>query len=271
MIREHTIASDVEPAVSPGLLGLVSMCFVGDLDDAADALAKHAVSGAGGYACLCNVHVLTEALHETSIRHAVEGAALRFPDGEPVAWLLRRLGFETAQRIGGPDLFPRVIERGRGLGLRHVFVGSTEPTLAQLRTTMIDRYPGAAVMETLTLPFADEPEVEGSLVDSIRELRAHIVWVALGAPKQELWMTHAAPRMPEVTLVGVGAAFDFLAGTKRRAPVAMQRAGLEWLHRLASEPRRLMVRYTRSNTEFVVRSGFELGRRRLRRDGLSRC
>ena len=254
-----SIASDMEPAGSPGLLGLASRCFVGDLDDAAESLAKHAESGAGGYACLCNVHVLTEALHKASVLHAVEGAALRFPDGEPVAWLLRRMGFETAQRIGGPDLFPRVVERGRGIGLRHVFVGSTEPTLARVRRTMVDRYAGADVADALTLPFADEPGIEGSLVDSILDVRAHIVWVALGAPKQELWMARAAPRMPEVTLVGIGAAFDFLAGTKRRAPQAMQRAGMEWLHRLASEPRRLIVRYARSNTEFVVRSGYRAG------------
>jgi N-acetylglucosaminyldiphosphoundecaprenol N-acetyl-beta-D-mannosaminyltransferase len=267
MIREQSIASDVEPAISPGLLGLASSCFVGGLDEAAESLVRHAATAAGGYACLCNVHVLTEALHDASILDAVEGAAFRFPDGEPVAWLLRRLGFQTAHRIGGPDLFPRVVERGRSIGLRHVFLGSTEPTLARLQRTMVDRYPGAEVVGALSLPFADEPDVEAALVGTVRDVRAQIVWVALGAPKQELWMARAAPRMPDVTFVGIGAAFDFHAGTKRRAPLAMQRLGLEWLHRLASEPRRLGVRYVRSNTEFMIRTGFELGHRRLRSHG----
>ena len=258
-----SIATDMETAGSPSLLGLASRCFVGDLDDAAEALANHAASAAGGYACLCNVHVLTQALDDASILHAVDGAALRFPDGEPVAWLLRRMGYDRAQRIGGPDLFPRVLGEGRSMGLRHFFVGSTESTLAGVRRAMVDRYAGVDVVGTRSLPFAGEPAVEDSLVETILDARVHVVWVALGAPKQELWMARAAPRMPGVTLVGVGAAFDFLAGTKRRAPVPMQRAGLEWLHRLASEPRRLTARYVRSNTTFMVRTGLELGRRRL--------
>jgi N-acetylglucosaminyldiphosphoundecaprenol N-acetyl-beta-D-mannosaminyltransferase len=149
------------------------------------------------------------------------------------------------------------------MGLRHFFVGSTESTLAGVRRAMVDRYAGVDVVGTRSLPFADEPAVEDSLVETILESRVHVVWVALGAPKQELWMARAAPRMPGVTLVGVGAAFDFHAGIKRRAPEPMQRAGLEWLHRLASEPRRLTGRYVRSNTEFIVRTGLELGRRRL--------
>jgi N-acetylglucosaminyldiphosphoundecaprenol N-acetyl-beta-D-mannosaminyltransferase len=262
-VRAHPIAAETERAASPSLLGLASSCFVGDLDGAAGTLAKHAASSTGGYACLCNVHVLTQALDEASIFHAVDGAALRFPDGEPVAWLLRRMGYDRARRIGGPDLFPRVLGEGRSMGLRHFLVGSTESTLAGVRRAMVDRYAGVDVVGTGSLPFADEPAVEDSLVDTILEARVHVVWVALGAPKQELWMARAAPRMTGVTLVGVGAAFDFLAGTKRRAPVSMQRAGLEWLHRLASEPHRLTGRYVRSNTEFIVRTGLELGRRRL--------
>jgi N-acetylglucosaminyldiphosphoundecaprenol N-acetyl-beta-D-mannosaminyltransferase len=260
-------STESEPALSTGLLGLASTCFVGDLDSAADSLARHAASAAGGYACLCNVHVLTEALHDASVLNAVEGAALRFPDGEPVAWLLRRMGFEAARRIGGPDLLPRVVDRGRGVGLRHFLVGSTEPTLAILQRVIVDRFPGADVIGAQSLPFADAPTVEDSLVETIRDKRVQVAWVALGAPKQELWMARAAPEMAGVTLVGVGAAFDFLAGSKRRAPVAIQRAGLEWMHRLASEPRRLTSRYVRSNTEFIARTGIELARRRLRGRG----
>ena len=264
MREQRSIEADAKPAVSTGLLDLASTCFVGDLDGAAESLASHAASSVGGYACLCNAHVLTEALHDVSVLNALEGAALRFPDGEPVAWLLRRMGFGTARRIGGPDLFPRVVDRGREMGLRHFLLGSTEPTLATLRRVIVDRFPGADVIGALSLPFANAPAVEDSLVETIRDTRAQVVWVALGAPKQELWMARAAPVMAGVTLVGVGAAFDFFTGAKQRAPVPIQRAGLEWLHRLASEPRRLTSRYVRSNTEFIARTGIGLARRRLR-------
>ena len=258
---------NAELRVSRGLVDLASTCFVGDLDRAADSLARHAASAAGGYACLCNVHVLTEALHDPALREAVEGAAWRFPDGEPVAWLLRRMGFVTARRIGGPDLFPAVVDRGRALGLRHFLVGSTEPTLSMLQRAIVDRFPGADVVGARSLPFADAPDVEDVLVEAITEKHAQVAWVALGAPKQELWMARAAPVLPGVTFLGVGAAFDFLTGAKRRAPVSAQRLGLEWLHRLASEPGRLTSRYVRSNSEFIAHVAVELARGRLRRRG----
>jgi N-acetylglucosaminyldiphosphoundecaprenol N-acetyl-beta-D-mannosaminyltransferase len=263
MEDRHSLELSPDQATSSGLLPLVSTCFVGDLDDAADSLGAHAVRSDGGYVCLCNVHVLSEAMHDPALRRAVEAAVFRFPDGEPVAWLLRRLGFEDARRVGGPDLFPRVVDTGRRIGLRHFFVGSTESTLTMLRRAIADRFPEAEVVGAVALPFADAPAVDESLVESVRNARAHIVWVALGAPKQELWMARAAPKMTGATFVGVGAAFDFLAGTKPRAPVAFQRVGLEWLHRLASEPRRLASRYIRCNTEFVARAGVELAVRRL--------
>jgi N-acetylglucosaminyldiphosphoundecaprenol N-acetyl-beta-D-mannosaminyltransferase len=261
-----TGASDdcVTPDASASLLELVSSCFVGDLETAADALVQHAAAERAGYVCLCNVHVLTTALHDVRVRAALNGAAIRFPDGEPVAWLLRRSGFPRARRIGGPDLFPRVIGSGRDVGLRHFLVGTRKPNLERLSRVIVDRYPGAEVVGVYAPPFADEPEVEDTLVEMVRAASAQLVWVALGAPKQELWMARAAPALPSATLVGVGAAFDFVGGAKRRAPELMQRAGLEWLHRMASEPRRLTMRYVRSNSEFVARTGFELARRSVR-------
>jgi N-acetylglucosaminyldiphosphoundecaprenol N-acetyl-beta-D-mannosaminyltransferase len=255
-------ASELPELLPASLLELASSCFVGTVDSAVRALLVHAADERGGYVCLCNVHVLTAALHDVRLRTALSGAEIRFPDGEPVAWLLRRLGSTRARRIGGPDLFSRVVDEGRGTGTRHFFVGSTEENLGRLSRVLVDRYPGAEVVGRHAPPYARELEVGDALIEEIRATRAQVVWVGLGAPKQELWMARAAPRLAGATLVGVGAAFDFLGGTKRRAPAWMQRSGLEWLFRLASEPRRLASRYVRTNSEFMARTAWELGRRR---------
>lgn len=258
------VPSESEAVLQASLLELTSSCFAGDLGTAAHAVVEHVSASRGGYICLCNVHVLTQALHNAQLKRVLYFAAMRFPDGEPVAWLLRRLGSRNAKRIGGPDLFPRVIEEGLEVGLRHFLVGSTEPNLARLTRTIVGRHPGAEVVGSYAPPFADEPEVEEASIESIRAAGAHLVWVGLGAPKQELWMAKAAVALPGTTLIGVGAAFDFLGGAKHRAPEWMRRAGLEWLHRMTSEPRRLGPRYIHTNSEFIARVALELPRRYLR-------
>ena len=253
----------VEKPSSASLLDLASSCFVGDMDAASALLVERAERHADGYVCLCNTHVLTLALHDIQLRRVLGDAALRLPDGAPVAWLQRVSGSRHAQRIGGPDLLTRLLDRGRVVGLRHLFVGSTERTLEHLKGVAERRFPGADVVGVHAPPYAELPDVEERLVELARAAQPHVVWVGLGAPKQELWMARAAPAFPSATLIGVGAAFDFLAGTKRRAPVWMQEAGFEWLHRMVSEPRRLTARYFRSNTEFIRVAGIELARQRL--------
>jgi N-acetylglucosaminyldiphosphoundecaprenol N-acetyl-beta-D-mannosaminyltransferase len=248
----------------PGLLDLAYSCFVGDVESAASLIVEHAAADRGGYVCLCNVHVLTTALHDSRLRRILGRAELRLPDGEPVAWLLRRSGMPHARRVGGPDLFPSVVELGRHVDLRHFLVGSTEPTLELLTTALLAMHPGAEIVGRFAPPLSAKPDIDEMLVARIRSMGAQIVWVGLGAPKQELWMERAASAMPGVTMVGVGAAFDFVSGAKPRAPEWMQRYGLEWLHRMATEPRRLTTRYAQSNSEFLARAGYELARRRLR-------
>ena len=259
-------ATSARPVLPASVLGLASACFVGDLDDATDRVVTHSVEGKGGFACLCNVHVLTTALHDERLRAVLTDAELRFPDGEPVAWLLRRLGFPQARRIGGPDLLALVADRGRTVGLRHFFAGSTEPHLSRLEAALVARYPGLEIVGRHAPPFATAPEVETAAVTKIRASGAQIVWVGLGAPKQELWSAQVARELPGVTFVGVGAAFDFIEGSKKRAPAWMQTVGLEWVFRMGSEPRRLTGRYVRSNSEFVGRTLVELSRRRLGRE-----
>ena len=160
---------------------------------------------------------------------------------------------------------PRVLDVGQELGLRHFLLGSTPDVLSSLEAAMVGRFPGATIVGRHSPPFSETDDVNARVVEVVCTAAPNVVWCALGAPKQELWMHRYAPALPGVLLLGVGAAFDFLANTKQRAPTFMQDNGLEWMHRLVSEPRRLIGRYARTNAEFLARSGFELGRRRLAR------
>ncbi|MDW8339661.1 MAG: WecB/TagA/CpsF family glycosyltransferase, partial [Thermoleophilia bacterium] len=240
------------------LLELATSCQPGDLLTAAREIVERAHRRRGGYVCLCNVHLVTTALRDDGVRLALDGAWRRFADGAPIAWLQRRAGSAGARRVGGPDLMPTVIDIGRASRLRHYLLGSTPETLARVEATLRSRYPGVEIVGASSPPFASEVEVSPAVLDAIRDADPEIVWCALGAPKQELWMHQASPSLPTQLLVGVGAAFDFLAGSKPRAPLWMQHGGLEWLHRLMTEPKRLGGRYLRTNTEFVVRAVVEL-------------
>jgi N-acetylglucosaminyldiphosphoundecaprenol N-acetyl-beta-D-mannosaminyltransferase len=209
---------------------------------------------------MANVHVLVSACHDEQLRRALATAHAVFPDGEPVAWVQRRIG-HVSSRIAGPDLMPYVIERGQDLKLRHFLLGSTNDVLRRLQQSLDSRYPTALIVGAYS-PSRDEIETEGTTVaDRIKSCEADVIWCAFGAPRQELWMAEHASKLSSSVLVGVGAAFDFLAGTKARAPIWMQRAGLEWLHRLGQEPSRLATRYLRTNGEFIVRAVADLARR----------
>jgi N-acetylglucosaminyldiphosphoundecaprenol N-acetyl-beta-D-mannosaminyltransferase len=233
-------------------------CFAGEPETAARAVLERALQGSGGYCCFCNVHVLSLARRHESLRRALENAWIAFPDGAPVAWLQRRFGF-AAERVPGPDLMPRVLSLGLPAGLRHFLFGSTPQVLNVLQQRLHAANPGIEIVGALSPPFeAGDEHRSRQAIEEISATQPHVVWCALGAPKQELWMHRYADELSPALILGVGAAFDFLAGTKHRAPLWMQQSSLEWLHRLASEPRRLSWRYIRTNSEFVLRAASEL-------------
>jgi N-acetylglucosaminyldiphosphoundecaprenol N-acetyl-beta-D-mannosaminyltransferase len=238
--------------------------FVGDLASAAGWVVERALTGAGGYVCLCNVHLFVVARHEDEVRRALAGARLAFPDGWPIAWLQRRLGHPAATRVAGPDLMARAIADGRSFGIRHFLLGSSEDVLRGLEESLRRRFPGAEVAGRLSLPFFEADEFGGTeaAIQDVRRASPHVVWLSLGCPKQELWMLRYAQELAPALVAGVGAAFDFHAGTKKRAPAWAQRAGLEWLHRLLSEPKRLASRYARTNSEFLLLASRELRRQK---------
>ena len=236
-------------------------CFAGDPETAARAVLERALQGSGGYCCFCNVHVLGLVQQDKDVRRALEKAWIVFPDGAPVAWLQRRFG-AAAHRVPGPDLMPRVLELGLEAELRHFLFGSTPKVLGALQERVRAAYPDIRIAGAVSPPFELSSEHRWrQAIDEISRTEPHVVWCALGAPKQELWMHRYADELSPALVLGVGAAFDFLAGTKPRAPLWMQRWSLEWLHRLAFEPRRLSGRYLRTNSAFVLRAGIELVRR----------
>jgi N-acetylglucosaminyldiphosphoundecaprenol N-acetyl-beta-D-mannosaminyltransferase len=175
-------------------------------------------------------------------------------DGMPLVWLSRRRAPTGAEieRVYGPDLMLAAFARSESAGWRHFLYGSTPETLVCLEANLHERFPRARVVGSYSPPFRSLDAGEEAAVEAeIAAARPDIVWVGLSTPKQERWMADHVARLHVPVLVGVGAAFDFHAGLKRQAPRWAQRAGLEWLFRLATEPRRLAGRYLRNNPRFV--------------------
>lgn len=177
-----------------------------------------------------------------------------FTDGMPVAWFGRRQHPQFAQiwqRVYGPDVMTSVFARSQSDGPRHYLLGGDPQTLTGLQREIATRWPQARVVGAESPPFRALSRAEEQAQDArIRASGAGIVWVGLGTPKQDWEVARLARSLPIVAMA-VGAAFDFLAGTKPQAPLAMQRAGMEWAFRLASEPQRLARRYLWGNPRFV--------------------
>lgn len=218
---------------------------------------------ASRYVTICNAHVVVTASRSPEYHKVISDSDMATPDGAPVAWMIRNLGFPQQPKISGPDLMPSLLEQARASGIPVFFLGSTPETLTLLVARVRERHPGIVVGGTSSPPFRPlSMEEDAAIVAQINDSGAGLVFVGLGCPKQERWMAEHRGRVNAVML-GVGAAFDFYAGNVKRAPEWMQRHGLEWLHRLLSEPRRLWKRYLTTNTLFVVGAARQLllGRR----------
>jgi N-acetylglucosaminyldiphosphoundecaprenol N-acetyl-beta-D-mannosaminyltransferase len=237
---------------------LGTKCFAGNADEAAATILARVAERRGGYACFCNVHVVVTALHDERLRRSLDEAWTCFADGAPVAWMQRHLGDDSARRTAGPDLLPALFALGQRHRVRHYLLGSTSEVCSRLQARLQRAFPKALVVGSSSPPLGDDVPFDKVLVERVASTEPDIVWCSFGAPKQEIWMRKHHRALAPALLLGVGAAFDFNAGTKQRAPRAMQALGLEWLHRLVSEPRRLGGRYLRTNTEFILRATGEL-------------
>lgn len=204
------------------------------------------------YVCICNAHSLVTARQDPAFNTTIKQADMATPDGAPVAWMMRRLGFNTQQRINGPDLMWRYCAQAAQHNESIYLYGGAPATLEGLLVRLAQEFPSLRVAGAESPPHrlltSDE---DAAVVARINASGAGTVWVSLGCPKQELWMAAHRGRINAV-MIGVGAAFDYHAGVVPRAPHWMQNSGFEWLYRLATEPRRLWRRYLVTNTLFVL-------------------
>jgi N-acetylglucosaminyldiphosphoundecaprenol N-acetyl-beta-D-mannosaminyltransferase len=212
------------------------------------------------YVSVCNVHTVMECRRDARLRAIVNAAGMRTPDGMPLVWLARLSGQPHVSRVYGPDLLLAELQSSLVAGHRHFFYGGRPGVADRLAGAMRTRFPGVRIAGTLTPPMGTAEELcTQEAAAAINAAGADIVWVGVSSPKQEFWMACMRPLLEAPVLVGVGAAFDFHSATVAQAPRWMQRAGLEWLFRLLTDPRRLWRRYLIDNPWFV----FELGRQKL--------
>lgn len=225
---------------------------VTDMNDALDRVDAWIDAGERHHVCVADMNSVLAAGRESSLRRFYNHSGMTLPDGVPLVWAGHLAGFSDMRRVCGPDFMPAVLDRSLQRGWSHYFIGGAEGVAERLALVMGERFPGLKVAGWESPPFRVlEPAEKTEMVERINASGADIVWVGLGAPKQEKWMAEFRSSLEASVLVGVGAAFNIHTGDMRRAPVAMQRMGLEWAYRLAQEPKRLWRRYVLGVPRFV--------------------
>jgi len=195
-----------------------------------------------------NTHVVMESRQNPALAESVSAATLVVPDGMPIVVAARSNGYPMGTRADGPGLMQKVLAHEDCRTWRHYFYGSTQDVLNGL----VQKFPDANITGFHAPPFRVlTSEEDTAIVNEINASGADVLWIGLGCPKQEQWMFEHAARLNVPVILGVGQAFDILAGAKKRAPRWMCNTGLEWLYRLIHEPRRLWKRYLVYNTGFI--------------------
>ena len=218
-----------------------------------------------------NVHTVMSARRSVELAQALSRADVVTADGMPLVWAQRALGVETSGRVDGWHLFTNTVEAGLPTGARHYFHGSSPENLELMKVRLRQSYPNLQIAGMSSPPFrALSSQEEAADVEAIRASEPDVVWVGLGMPKQELWMGRLGEDLPGISLVGVGAVFEWISGTVRKAPQWMQNCGLERLFRLTQEPRRLWRRYAWNNPAFLVLLSAQVLRHRLTNRSIGR-
>jgi N-acetylglucosaminyldiphosphoundecaprenol N-acetyl-beta-D-mannosaminyltransferase len=229
---------------------------------AIDTIRGWAQSHESRVVCICNAHSVVTARSDAEFAEVIRTADIATADGFPVAFMLRRQGHPEQERINGPDLMLRYCTEAAASGESVYLFGGSDSTLLALERALRTKCPGLKIagMHSPAYRMLTDAE-DAAVIADINGSGAGVVWVGLGCPKQEKWMVAHRGRISAV-MVGVGAAFDYHAGTLKRAPLWMQRNGLEWFYRLITEPRRLWRRYLVTNTLFIWYATGQLLRRR---------
>jgi N-acetylglucosaminyldiphosphoundecaprenol N-acetyl-beta-D-mannosaminyltransferase len=223
-----------------------------NLEHACQCIERWITSQSRTYVCVAPVATIVDCQRDGDYLNVINQAGLVTPDGMPVVWLgQQRVGPEV-QRTYGPDLMLEFCRYSATKGYRHFFYGGSEATNQILVDTLNQNFPGIQIAGSHAPGQLDVHEKEqADVVQQINAAGADVIWVGLGSPKQDFWMAEHRQDLQAPVLIGVGAAFDFIAGTKKQAPRWVQRSGLEWLFRLCQEPRRLWRRYLIGNSLFL--------------------
>lgn len=235
-------AASVTPLTRVDVLGIG--VDSGSFDDAVATLESWVFTRTRRYVCITGAHGVMESRRDAGLRAILNQADMVTADGMPLVWFARALRHVPAERVYGPDLMRALTVLSERHGFRQFYYGGGPGLADKLSDAMLRAHPRLPIAGTLSPPFRElTPEEDDAIVARINAARPDIVWIGLSTPKQEIWMANHLGRIEAPLMIGVGAAFDFLAGTKRQAPRWMQRSGLEWLFRLSTEPRRLWRRY----------------------------
>lgn len=206
--------------------------------------------GLGGYVCFSNVHSIVVSAMDPRLREIINSSFLTLPDGKPLSVIARLKGYSDVGQVPGPDFMPMLIQQSKCL--KHFFYGSTNTVLHALTSNLKQKFPHANIVGSYSPPFRNLSSSESNeIIALINNTKPDIIWVGLGAPKQEYWIAENWQQLRPAILMGVGAAFNFHANEKKRAPVWMRNLCLEWLYRLAYEPKRLWRRYLVTNSLFI--------------------
>ncbi len=201
----------------------------------------------GDYICVSNVHTTVTSYEDSKYLDIQNNALMALPDGGPLSSLGRKRGYTNMERVTGPSLMGEVFKEG----YKHYFYGSTEETLELLKDKLTKNYPNMTIVGMYSPPFRPLTEEENQeVIKQINDTNPDFVWIGLGAPKQEIWMSEHQGKINGL-MIGVGAGFDYYAGNIKRAPLWMQNHNLEWLYRLIQDPKRLFKRYLVTNTKFI--------------------
>jgi N-acetylglucosaminyldiphosphoundecaprenol N-acetyl-beta-D-mannosaminyltransferase len=248
-------AQEAEASISPPRDRVRVGGALVDVVCASDALARFdAMIASGGrhYACFCEAHLCVQAARDARVRKALERASIVLPDGVASTWGARLLGRKLPDRLSGPRVMLDLCRHGVDKGYRHFFYGGAEGIAERLAERLTEAIPGLKVAGTCTPPFRTlSPEEESAFAAQIEQSHADILWVALGAPKQELWVADHAGKINVPLMLAVGAAFDFHSGNRKWAPPWIRKIGLEWVYRMLTGGKRVFIRNAKNESMFT--------------------
>lgn len=225
---------------------------VTNMEAARDEILENIDKLRGKYICFSNVHTTVMSYRNSDYRRVQNGAAMILPDGRPISFVQKWRGADDAEQVAGPDMMPFLWKETENTGKRHFFYGGSPETIEKLRAKLEMQYPGLEIAGMISPPYRElTKEEDQAIIDEINQSKADFLWIGLGAPKQENWMAEHKDKV-NCVMFGVGAAFDFHAGTVKRAPKWMRTHYLEWLFRLIQDPKRLWSRYVNTNIRFMI-------------------